>query len=89
MVLLHMLLGLYKALTGLYGLADVKPQALCLYSSSEPCCTFRLWGEMATSPSAGWVLGIGWSSACSHHGIWPLLKCIADCCVWSFIMIAF
>jgi len=46
-LLLHMLPGVYKALTGLYDLADdVKSQDLCFYSSSEPCC-------MAHS-SCGW-----------------------------------
>jgi len=48
-LLLHMLLGVCKALTCLYGLVDdVKPQALCLHSSSGHCCmAYSAVGEMS------------------------------------------
>jgi len=66
-LLLPMLLGVHKALTGLYDLADdVKLQALCLYSSSEPCCmAHSAVGEMGHVTFC-WMGALGrlWPKCC-------------------------
>jgi len=75
-LLLHTLLGVSKTLTGLNGLADdVKPQALCLYSSSEPCC-------MALSA----VGGVGHVTFCWVGALgrpWPKCCHTQICLIWS------